>query len=286
MSKDKQTTIDEGMIRVGADDDDEREMTLAIVEDVKARALERVNARSAVLDALAKAAVLRTNPEDWTVDKRGDSETATLTAAGAMRIAPLYGIEVFNLRGPNGNPVGEPAIVIEEDGSKSAVMIADAVCRAFDLSIQGVRMARNQAEQFSGRPRSGKGFVSIAVSDQDLKTACYTGLIAKCVRTLTGTGRVPLRDLEAKGLDVSKVQRGHGYGKAETSATAVAGKITQAQGKMMYAKYHAAAKRTGQDWKTVRDSVLQEFKITSDSDLSLGDVDAFAKSIDDWTPDR
>ena len=225
------STLDKSLVPMIGDPDEEealvstaRAVTLETIAANKDKALAILEAREQILTNLFAAAIRRTEPQDWVLFKnKAGQEVGMLTNSGAARVAPLYGIKVFNLRGPNGEKVAEPVMVNEPDKSKSAVIIGDAICAFTGMSIEGLRAARNSKEQFTGRPREGSGSVGEGCSDQDLKTAAYSLLFSKAVRVLTGTNKVNLETLKDKKIDVTKCTKGSGYGSsAERGASTVA----------------------------------------------------------------
>jgi hypothetical protein len=255
-----------------------RPVTLESIAQKKDQALAILEAREQILTNLFKAAIRRTEPQDWVLFKnKAGQEVAMLGNPGAARVAALYGIKVFNLRGPDGEKVAQPVMVQETDKSKTAVIIGDAICAFTGMSIEGLRAARNSKEQFTGRPREGSGSVGEACSDQDLRTAAYSLLFSKAVRVLTGTNKVSIETLKANGVAVEKCTKGSGYGSAsERGAATVADADVPAKAEELR---KALLKATGGDAGAAKDLLLE---ITAKPDGSFKGFDSVARMTKSW----
>ncbi|HEY3175652.1 MAG TPA: hypothetical protein VGK94_07815 [Candidatus Polarisedimenticolia bacterium] len=205
----------------------DEDMSLASIEKRSQQAIAIFEARTRLLAALDKATILSTSSADWTKfkDLKGN-ERAMLNADGCRKVMPLHGVEIYNLRGPDGDPISEPIIVEhheDDEVSYSAIIIGDAVSkfhiRQPDGSLSdpivlrrelGIRAERNSDEGFTGR-----GVISStnrATMLNDLKSSTRTLLDTKAVRILTATARRDVTDLKEFGLDPVRMVEGGGYG--------------------------------------------------------------------------
>lgn len=173
-------------------------MTLQQIAVARPQAMDAfVEAMASAARNLRRAAFALADPEDFVLSRDGEgNETAMLAGPGAQKIAPLLGIAITNLRGPDGQPVSEP---VYENGT--AVIIGDIESRVLGTVLESVRAERDEAEGFTGR-KGNKG---------DLKSAANTLLLSKGVRTMLGMSRIPLAVLKENGIDVARCRKGHGY---------------------------------------------------------------------------
>ena len=189
-------------------------VTLAEIERRAEQAIAVVDARVRALAKIRAAAIVSTEPEHWVAfkDKTSQREMAMLTAAGCYALIDLYGIRIFNLRGPDGVPVQEPVIVDESDGSMSAVLIVDAEATFTGKRIEGIRAERNSGEKFIGRAELDG--VNPATKKNDLKSAARTLADSKAIRILTFTSKVPVPVLASHfGAEgIKRLVLGSGYG--------------------------------------------------------------------------
>lgn len=183
----------------------DRSMSLAEIAQARPQAIELfVEAMKSAAKTLHRAAYALCNAEDFVLNRdKAGNEVAMLAGPGAQKIAPLLGLSIENLRGPDGQPRSEPLIELV-DGKKHAVIIGDIYSRTLGTGFEAVRAERGEDEDFTGR--SGR--------QGDLKASAYTLLISKAVRDLLGMSRIPVSVLAENGIDVSRCRKGHGYGSA------------------------------------------------------------------------
>ncbi len=174
-----------------------------------------VAAREKVFATLRRHAIKKTSPMDWVLFRgRDGSVAAHLRGAGAFKIATDYGIRCGRYRDEDGNPIREPAIRVEEDGSLTAYVVFDAGSVMTGLLYEGLRASRNSREKFVGRKEPGV-FVSDVVLREDLRKAAYTAMMAKAARLLAQLTGVPEEELRANGIDTARCVKGSGYGTAK-----------------------------------------------------------------------
>lgn len=187
-------------------------LTLANLAEKTDRALAIVQARTQILEKVRAASIVMTQPENWTLFKDPEGrEKAHLGADGAYAIMDLWGVEVFNLRGPDDRRVAEPVLIKEPDGTWTAVIIGDGRARFTNRTVEGLAARANSKEEFVGR-NTGAAFISEAVMLSDLKATARTRLDSKFVRVLTGTANVPVEILKSHGLKTELCTKGKGYG--------------------------------------------------------------------------
>jgi hypothetical protein len=231
MSDDKQKQIQEAEVvdsgslealTVGADmvpevADQESRLTIRALEQQHQVAMKVLDTRLEILDKVRELAFQRTLPEDWVIQKakKSGDMTSMMCNSGAMKIAPLYGIQIKNLRGPDGAPTSE-ALIEETDGKRTAVLIGDAFCAFTNASVEGLRAAANESEDFIGRTSQTGAHSSVTLSD--LKSTTYTRLLTKAVRVLCALSKVPAHELAANGMDMKGVTLGHGWSRYERDA--------------------------------------------------------------------
>lgn len=188
--------------------------TLAAME----HGLAIMKRRADILDQVRLAALRITDPRDWVQSKgKNDAQedaVCLLAASGARKIAPYYGIEVFNVRPLDQS--GSPA-PIESKGEDGEVMYT----LYFDLSVgltkevaYGLQASRSTSEQFIGR--GGLESTSALVAKADITNAVYTLACTKGVRIGGAMKNVPVRELAAAWANTDKkiesIPRGSGFG--------------------------------------------------------------------------
>lgn len=180
-------------------------VSLSDIERHTQRTMAIVDARVQALQKIRAAAIVSTEPENWTMF----GDFGSLSAGGCYALIDLYGIRIFNLRDAEGRPVNEPIITEEADGTLSAYIIGDAESSFTGKKIEGIRAERNTGEKFTGR--SAAIGANPATVRNDLKSSTRTLLDSKAIRIMTFTSKVPKAVL-AQYLDVSRLTLGSGHG--------------------------------------------------------------------------
>lgn len=194
--------------------------------------------RSELMSTARKLALQATRPEDWilTKDKAGD-EIAMLAGPGADQVANLFGIQILNIRPLDERGIFQPEKIVDENNPKRYTLRAwcDAFSRVTGRAVQALEASRRSDEDFTGRSVDAGGAIAFrgeGALESDLRAAVQTLLRTKAVRVLGGMTRVPLQELKASGMDVSRCRKGHGYGSGENRRAqdgADAGVVKQAE---------------------------------------------------------
>jgi hypothetical protein len=159
---------------------------IASIEDIDAQ-LRRAEKMGEALDKIRSMAVKRTVPSDWILM----GQTLYLEGDGALRIAPMIGLRLLNVR-KNVNVV---------DGGVVRVTIrADASSTLFGTRFDGLEKTRASDDAFltqNGRKERA--------DLEDVEASAYKGLIARATQLLCGlSGLTPdeARDRFARYLAI------------------------------------------------------------------------------------
>lgn len=191
--------------------------------------------RAELLTVCHAAAIKRTRPDDWVINKDRDGNAiAMLRGSGADLIAELYGVCIERIYPLDARGQFAPERVSRQTGTAYGYRCwFDAFSRFNGRAVHAVECTRWSDEDFTGRKIDGAGALvrrpgdDATTLDSDLRAAVQRLAMTKAVRILCGMSRVPLSELETawKGTAKSTGQAasGHGGGSAaERTATKVA----------------------------------------------------------------
>lgn len=164
--------------------------------------LEKVENRVKIVQALRRASIELTNPQDWLLFKSPDGAvTAFLQDSGCGRILPLWGIDIEPKN-------GFTRIDDEKDGEFAYECCADGFCNATGRFVKDVTGVRYSTEDFCKN-------LPPLLKDVRVKQASVANRNGNIVRALAGMKGVALEELQAvwgtrKSID--KCSLGKGYG--------------------------------------------------------------------------
>lgn len=212
------------------------------VEAVIAQAEKRVE----ILKKVLGVAVKRTNPKDWT-DMQGHPY---LTASGAEKIAPLFGLKMEGVVHQR----------MEREDEKGKYYIYQAQARfwwaAGDMEAIGVCSSR---DKFFSWDSAKKEWKPLHETDEgNIMKAAFSNLLVNGITRSLGLRNLTWADLEPFGIkqsDTAKVE----YNKGASADPAQAGIISEAQGKRLY----AISKASGYDDKSMHEALMFNFNIAS-----------------------
>jgi hypothetical protein len=163
-----------------------------------------------------KAMLGLTDPADWVAQKTMPP-TAMLCNSGALKIAPLLGIQLEPVPSATDLTPAEETI----DGKRAYTVRALYSSRLLGICKQEIEATRREDEDFTGRMLDGeRNFTRKSESkasgyDGDLRNATRTLLLTKAVRKC-GFSKVPIADLEeawqGSRKKADQLQGGHGFG--------------------------------------------------------------------------
>jgi hypothetical protein len=282
----------EGIISL-RDENMRRQMTRSVTVDEilmksPSKAIDFLKKRNELLAIAFDAAVARTESFHWVKSKTADGKSVvcTLRAPGAMLAKDNYGIQVLNMRDEEGKPVHRAKIMKEEDGSKTAVIIADGYCPLNSQYAEAVMGVRNSKEKFVGRSE-GKAFISNIILENDLRGAAYSHMIGKMVRTLTGLHAVSLKKLMTyENIREEDMIPGYGFEEERKADRAEdSRKITEGQRKRLWAIAYKREK-DADGAMLAKDMVTDVLKTAglsdSTSDIERKDYDAVVAAIESY----
>jgi hypothetical protein len=176
------------------------------------KALERVDAMTAVLERLRLAAIKQTYPEDWVIHVSRDADGVVtkqvgyLQDSGAERAGKIFGVVVR-----------EPVIAREDlpDGTYVYKLQAEALSQVTHECIETCFGSRWSGDLFFTRQLKDD---DDKVDPTDVMKAAYANLHGRAVRALSGLTSVPLGALTAAGIDTSRCSF-VGYAKGERGGT-------------------------------------------------------------------
>lgn len=171
-------------------------------------------ARAKMLTRLRLLSIQHTHPQDWVVHSAPDGSMLGIpSSAACLKIAPLWGIEITNIRPKALGGEFEPEKIPKgNDGAFTLRCWADGHSRISEAAVSGVEASRDSDEEFLGRD-----------TESDHRSALYTLAMSKVVRILTGLNRVagPVLDEAWKGQNLSTALcvKGHGFGSSADRRT-------------------------------------------------------------------
>lgn len=166
---------------------------IAIPEDELETRIQRAEKLADALDRLRAVGIKRTVPGDW--KKFGDN--LYLEGDGATRIAPVFGIEMTNVR-------DEQSV---ESGVVTVKVTADFYSRLFQVGYLNVSRSRSSDDEFlSQRGKIAPQDVEVG----DVSNSAYKGCLARGVQLCSGLAGLTQAELESKYSirlgDIGKVE--------------------------------------------------------------------------------
>lgn len=178
---------------------------IASVEDIDAQ-LRRAEKMGEALDKIRTMAIKRTVPSDWISMGRN----LYLEGDGALRIAPMIGLQLFNVR---------KQLNVVDGGVVRVTMRCDARSMLFGTRFDGLEKTRATDDDFL--TQNGK---KERADLEDVEAAAYKGLVARAVQLLCGlSGLTPEEARDRFGLGVegtNKVNFKGGQSEAKASDAA------------------------------------------------------------------
>jgi len=166
-----------------------------------------VNQRHKIVDALRRASVSLTNPQDWLLFKADDRVTAYLQDSGAQRIMPLWGIEITPKNG-----FQETRTTDDPDGDYAITCYGDAYCSVTNIAIKDIEGTRYSDEDFVN-PRVPMTPIRKKIRVQQAAVANRNG---NAVRKLAGLSNVAIEFIldvwKGTGKTIDLCAKGKGYG--------------------------------------------------------------------------
>lgn len=195
-----------------------------------------VKARHQVLDSLRAASILMTYPEDWLLFRGRDGEIKCyLQDAGCDRIAPLWGIEVFDIQPPERLPGPGDQFCWIQIGSGRCAMTNQVVER-----MEGMRDSTDDiAKNYSGVKK-----------EYIVRKSARANLDGSILRELSGFKTVPLAELVKVAPDrdwEGRGSKGKGFGSSGDRAADRQGEVD------MSSPVPPCAKCGGPMWDNRRD---------------------------------
>ncbi len=185
--------------------------SIASIEDIETQ-IRRAEKMGEALDKLRSLAVKRTVPSDW-ISMGGN---VYLEGDGALRIAPMIGLRLANVR-------RESQIV--EGGTVRVTVTADASSALFGTTFPGISRTRTSVDAFL--TQNGK---KQRADLEDVEAAAYKGMVARAVQLICGLSGLTQGELKSRfGLDFSgsavTFKGGQSEAKREDAANAAPGLI-------------------------------------------------------------
>lgn len=156
---------------------------IASVSEIETQII-RAERMGEALDKLRGLAVKRTVPGDWVFH----GETGYLEGDGALRIAPMIGLSLSNVRKER---------EITDDGHVRVTTTVDASSALFGTTFAGISRTRSTADQFL---RQGREKADV----ENVESASYKGAVARAVQMIAGLSGLTRDDLKTRfGLDLA-----------------------------------------------------------------------------------
>lgn len=163
-----------------------------------------VQQRHKIVDALRRASISLTNPQDWLLFRADDRITAYLQDSGAQRIMPLWGIEITPKDDFHETRIGD-----DPDGDYAITCYGDAYCNVTNITLRDIEGTRYSDEDFcKSLPPIRK-----KIRVQQASVANRNG---NAVRKLSGLSNVAIELIEdvwkGTGKTIALCPKGKGYG--------------------------------------------------------------------------
>lgn len=162
-------------------------------------AIEIITSRGQILTTARFEAIRLTAETDYVLFKTPDGRIyAYLQDSGCRRVAPLFGIESFDIGTPEkimGAAPNEFHYVIRGSGR----------CKLTGEVLEQIEGGRSSTEDFC----RGKTGVDLELA---VRKASRANLEGSLVRKLAGLGSIPAEDLERAGKKLDRCSKGRGFG--------------------------------------------------------------------------
>lgn len=159
--------------------------------------LKILQVRAELVRYLRTLSIQLTQPEDWLLFRdRTGAVVGYLQDAGARRIAPLWGIEVYDVSPAERIEIDQDAFMYVQRGSGR--------CAITGQEIKDIEGGRESTEDFCADKRG-------AALELAVRKATRANLEGNIFRKLSGLQSVPERELRAAGLDVTRCRLGRGF---------------------------------------------------------------------------
>lgn len=178
--------------------------SIALMEDIDAQ-LRRAEKMGEALDKIRTMAIKRTVPSDWI----SMGKNLYLEGDGALRIAPMIGLQMLNVK---------RTIDIVDGGVARVTLRCDAVSLLFGTRFDCVEKTRTTADDFL--TQNGK---KERADIEDVTSAAYKGLVGRAVQLLCGLSGLTEEEARSRfGLGESTKVNFKG-GQSEAKAADAAG---------------------------------------------------------------
>lgn len=166
-----------------------------------------VEQRHKIVDALRRASVSLTNPQDWLLFKADDRITAYLQDSGCQRIMALWGIEIIPKLGFIETRVGD-----DPNGPYAITCYADAFCNVTNIGMKDIEGTRYSDEDFV----NGRDPLPPIKKKIRVQQAAIANRNGNAVRKLAGLSNVAIEFIEdvwkGTGKAITLCPRGKGFG--------------------------------------------------------------------------
>lgn len=175
--------------------------TITEISSLGKAGLEVIQARHDVMESLRAASIKLTRPEDWLLFKDQEGRvTCYLQDSGCDRVAPLWGISVFNIRVPERIGADDGSFVYSIKGDGRCALTGQVV-----LEVEGMRSSKEKLVKD----------VEGAEKEYLVRKCARANLDGSIVRELAGMKNMPLEELKKVVPDAqweARAAKGKGYG--------------------------------------------------------------------------
>ena len=222
---------------------------VSVGEGVSEKSLETIISRSEkqveVLKKVLGVAIKRTNSSDW-IDQQGKPY---LTASGAEKIAPVFGVRMSNST--------QEKQFSEDDKGQYYMYILKATFSWAGGSIEAIGTCTSRDQFFAKKGGEWKKLSEI--DESNILKAAYSNLTVNGITRLLGIRNLIWDDLKAFGISKDRVakveyQNGNKVGKYL---------ISEAQGKRLY----AISKKSGLSADEMKAYLKKHYGIDSSKDI-------------------
>jgi hypothetical protein len=232
-----------------------------VTDDIIASAERRI----ANIEKIIGLALRITNEHDW-VDQQGKPY---LTASGAEKIARLFGVCWSNIK--------TEKILTEDEKGKFYFYQTSGIFSLRNDKVEAVGTCSSKDQFFA--KRGGQLLPLSDVDETNIMKASYSNCTVNGITRLLG-----LRNLTWEQVESSGLKRGKVAAVAYAQGGAGGGKISEAQGKRLYAILTAGSK--DQNEKDFRASELKKYirenyKIEHSKDIERKDYEDICKKAED-----
>jgi len=227
------------------------------LELIVAEAEKRVE----ILKKVLGVAIKRTNPKDW-VDQQGHPY---LTASGAEKIAPLFGVKMDNLSDKRDER--------EDDKGKYYLYTFTATFSWKGGSIEAIGTCTSRDKFFAWNSADRTYKILSEVDESNIKKAAYSNLMVNGITRVLGIRNLTWADLETYGIkkdNVAKVE----YKDNKTDYDL----ISEAQAKRLYAI--ASSKKIPD--AEVKEYLKKTYGITTSKEIKREWYEDICKWAENW----